>query len=73
MKNKPYSGHPSWAHWNVLLWFRNEEALHNVARECKSGSELYGLCKEAGFLKTADGAKITKRLCQYVIGSYRRE
>jgi len=26
-----YNGHPSWALWNVSLWFANDEGLYRLA------------------------------------------
>lgn len=65
MKAKPYNGHPSWRYWNVALWFGNDEGLYNMAREASNGAELWDTCQELGFLETPDGAKLSKRLCQY--------
>lgn len=65
MKAKPYNGHPSYAHWNVSLWFGSDEDLYRMARSAKSGAELFIMCQEAGYLKTADGVKATKTLATY--------
>ena len=64
---KTYNGHPSWAHWNVALWFGNDEGLYRLARECRTGRELFDRCQELGFTKTADGATLTHRLCCHAV------
>ena len=67
--NRKYNGHPTWAHWNVALWFGNDEGLYRMARDCKSGAELWDRCQEIGYTKTADGAGLSLRLCQYAWNS----
>ena len=36
-----YNGHKNWNHWNVSLWFNNDEGLYSYAREAirKCGSK----------------------------------
>lgn len=65
MKTKTYHGHPSYAHWNVALWFGNDEGLYNTVRESRSGSELWETLQECGYTRTADGVELNLRLVQY--------
>lgn len=62
---KGYNGHPSWAYWNVALWFGNDEGLYRMAldyiRQCKTRKEaaeaLVAALADAGFTHTPDGAR----------------
>lgn len=66
-----YNGHPSWRHWNAALWFGNDEGLYNLARESKSGAELWATLQECGYTKTADGCELNLRLVQYARNNVR--
>ena len=70
-KKQPYNGHPSYEHWNVALWFGNDEGLYNMARRAKSGTELWDECCDVGYLKTADGVRLTPGLVKYAWESLR--
>lgn len=61
-----YNGHPSWEHWNVSLWFNNDQGLYNLMRESRNGSNLWDILNDLNFLKTPDGADITRELCNYL-------
>lgn len=37
-----FQGHPTWTHWNVALWVRNDETLYTDARECISAPNAQG-------------------------------
>ncbi len=60
MAGKPYQGHPSYAQWNVSLWFANDEGLYHMALAAKSPMALWRECEEIGFTKTPDGVKLSK-------------
>jgi len=64
---KTYNGHPSWAHWNVALWFAGDEGLYRMALGCKTGKQLLELCNDIGFYKTPDGARLNERLCAHAL------
>lgn len=67
MADTSYNGHESWDHWNVSLWFGNDEGLYHMALEAGDGAHLFEICEEIGFTKTPDGAELSERLCQYAI------
>lgn len=59
-----YNGHPSWAYWNVALWFGNDEGLYNLARDYirrarnkdDAARAILDTLKECGTTATPDGA-----------------
>ena len=68
-----YNGHPSWAHWNVALWFGNDEPLHRLAREAANSGELARLLFQCGYDKTPDDATLTPELIEYAWESVQDE
>lgn len=60
-----YQGHPSHSHWNVALWFGNDEGLYRTAMEAESPGALESMCTEGGFTKTPEGVAITTELFAY--------
>lgn len=62
-----YNGHQSYNHWNVALWFANDEGLYHLAKACRNGQELFDQCKEVGFRDTPDGVQLTPRLCGHAL------
>jgi hypothetical protein len=61
-----YNGHPSYAKWNVALWFHNEKASHEhiieLAKTYKNNvTEITDvLCKDLLGFTTPDNVKYTK-------------
>jgi len=64
---KRYNGHPSYNHWNVALWFGNDEGLYRLAKSCRTGRELLEACDEMGFIKTPDDVRLNERLCGHAL------
>lgn len=60
--NNTYNGHPSYNHWNVALWFSNDEGLYNLVVEGFEADQLVALLPE-----TPDGVEVTEELAQYAI------
>lgn len=76
MARKGYQGHPSWALWNVALWFANDESLYRMAldaiRRCRTKDRaaeyLCGALTETGGpMRTPDGARFTKTAIRYAL------
>ncbi len=68
-----YNGHPSWDHWNVALWFGNDEGLYFMARQSDNGGRLAQKLFHAGIDKTPDGCMFTPELIQYAWESVQDE
>lgn len=58
---KPYNNHPSYNHWNVMLWFLNDESMYNYALE----TSLHRFVNEVAGDKTPDGVRISKSTAAY--------
>ncbi len=68
-----YNGHPSWDHWNVALWFGNDEPLYRMARSAKDPVALANACDDIGYAETLDGAVLTSALIEYAWESVQDE
>ena len=44
-----YNGHPSWDHWNVALWFGNDEPLYRMARAAANADALTFFLQDLDF------------------------
>jgi hypothetical protein len=45
----------------VSLWFLNDESLHTLAEQARSGGELWELCNNFGILEVShQGVRLTR-------------
>jgi hypothetical protein len=70
-----YNGHPSWAYWNVALWFGNDEGLYSMARDYirrtrtrdDAARAILETLTECGITATPDGAKYSLAKVRHAI------
>lgn len=63
-----YNGHPSYNHWNVALWFGNDEGLYRMAREeirraknrDQAARAILDSLRDSGVTETPDGVRYTR-------------
>ena len=71
MKEKEYNGHPSHAHWNVALWFANDQGLYywisNLVQETGLEEAIEGITDGLQGESTPDGVAYTPELVRYAI------
>lgn len=62
-----YNGHKNWNHWNVALWFANDESLYRMALRAirragnrdQAARDLLRELADADMTVTPDGARYT--------------
>ena len=60
-----YNGHPSYDHWNVALWFANDEPLYRLAMAAETPDYMARELSELGLTETPDGVGYTSELIDY--------
>jgi len=68
-----FNGHPSYDHWNVALWFGNDEGLYIWALNSPDADTFADELESAGFDETDDGVTITRELAVYAWESVNEE